>query len=159
MCQNHLVNRHFYHILKSKFRPFSGLQQMSEGVQMKDLELYFHLVPVASCDGMRGLRYKASKFAKIANLLSDLLRFGRFFCMFFCPKKCAPKMLWIREYSTQRTVLQSLKQVVTHDFWGAMFRIALKKGGIGNPSFWILNLGPLSYRLSRCIAKSRLFLK
>ena len=63
---------------------------MSEGVQMKGLELYFHLVPVASCDGMRGPRYKASKFAKIANLLSDLLRFGGFFLhVFFAPEMCA----------------------------------------------------------------------
>ena len=62
---------------------------MSEGVQMKGLELYFHLVPVASCDGMRGPRYKASKFAKIANFLSDLLRFGGFLLpVFFSPEMC-----------------------------------------------------------------------
>ena len=57
--KNHFVNSHFYHILKSNFRPFSGLQHMSEGVQMKGLESYFHLIPVASSDEMRGLRYKA----------------------------------------------------------------------------------------------------
>ena len=86
LCQNHLVNGHFYHILKSKFRPFSGLQQMSEGVQMKDLELYFHLVPVASCDGMRGPRYKASKFMKNSLFVWDL--YGTLQrCFYFTEKK------------------------------------------------------------------------
>ena len=87
LWENHLVNRHFYHILESNFRPFSGLQHMSEGVQMKGLELYFHLVPVASCDGMRGPRYKASKFMKNSLFVWDL--YGTLQrCFYFTEKNC-----------------------------------------------------------------------
>ena len=115
LCQNHLVNGHFYHILKSKFRPFSGLQQMSEGVQMKGLELYFHLVPVASCDGMRGPRYKASKFAKIANFVWGLYGANLFASNSrkkivtipnTFPYKSHTKWFWPCDYVLQRTVVR-----------------------------------------------------
>ena len=58
---------------------------------MKADNLSFHLIPFAAWRTLEVQRYRALNFAKIANFVRKLLRFGGFFPQFFSPEKMRQK--------------------------------------------------------------------
>ena len=76
--KNRFIKMQFLHILNSNFQPENARRRTSDLVQMKALNLSFHLVPLASWRTKENPRYKASKFANILNFVWALYGRRRF---------------------------------------------------------------------------------
>ena len=85
--KNRFIKMQFLHILNSNFQPENAQRRTSDLVQMKALNLSFHLVPLASWRTTENRRYKPSKFMKNSLFVWDL--YGTLQrCFYFTEKNC-----------------------------------------------------------------------